>query len=169
MFENLKSDVKATICLVHQYSNSRNLIFTGSLSDYVQYKKLGAEPIQPKDIDIIITNLNDLGLLKDKLKLEGPFINPIYQGVYNNTQQYYCDIYGVRLDIFIMPNMNNLDIETNSFLGMSINTLTKEQNIKNHISSLEIFEKHKDSVELFRFRKHSKRLSFYNMLENQIL
>ena len=105
MFENLQPSVKVAISTIAHFGNLKNIIFVGSVCDFIHYKRDGYEPIKPKDLDIIVTSLNDLGDLRYKTELSGPFENPVYDEVFPH-KQYYLDIMGTRVDIFVADNIS---------------------------------------------------------------
>lgn len=171
MFENITPTLKSVISTICYHSNLKNLIFVGSFADFIHYKRKNYEPIKPKDLDIIVPSINDLGDLRYKLELSGPFENPVYDEIFSH-KQYYFDLLGVRVDIFVANNLeeyNKIKTDSQEFYGHLITINSKEQSMENQLKYIKLFEKYKDSMELYRLRKHSKRLAFYNMLDNNIL
>lgn len=173
MFENLNPTFKTVVSAIAYHGNMRNVIFVGSFADYIHYKRYGYEPIKPKDVDIVVTSLNDLGELKYKAELAGPFDNPVYNKFLPH-KQYLLNILGVKVDIYVvenLPNFTAIATEYVDYHGVGIHINTKEQAIKNQEDYIEHFDAQdkRDSENLYRLRKHSRRLSFYNMLENKLL
>lgn len=171
MFESINPAIRSVVSTISHYANLRNIIFVGSFSDYIHFKRNGLEPIKPKDLDILVTSIKDLGDLRYKVEMMGPFNNPTYNQ-FMPHHQYYFEMLGVRTDIFVANNISDFSVvktDKENFFGRDIFINSKEQAIENQIKYLEIFENPRDSSELYRQRKHSKRLAFYNMMDNNLL
>lgn len=171
MFESLNSSMKSVLSTICHHSNLRNVIFVGSFSDFIHYKGYGYEPIKPKDLDIFCTSLKDLGGLIDKVQLVGPSD----KGIYNNIlphKQYYFELLGVKVDVYVVEdieNINSIDTEVVDYFGFNIHINTKAHSIRQHEKCLEYFSEEGKNHDLYRLRKHSRRLSFFKMLDQKVL
>jgi hypothetical protein len=171
MLKGLNKSLKSVVSTICHHSNLRNVIFVGSFVDYIHYNKYGYEPIKPKDLDIFCTSLQDLGGLVDKVQLIGPSKQGLYNGILPHTQ-YYFELLGVKVDVYVVEDLESLsliDTEYFDYYGFKILINTEKHSISQHEKCVEFFSKEGKYEDLYRVRKHSRRLSFFKMLQNNIL
>lgn len=157
--------------MIAHFANLRNVIFTGSFADFNHYKSFGYEPISPKDIDIIITDLRDLGGLQYKAELKGPFTSPVYDKIIPHVQ-YFINFLGVKIDIYVVKDLdifNSVETSYINFYGSNLQIRSIESSKRLHEASLVLFGEDSKNYDIYRLRKHSRRLAFFKMLEKGIL
>ena len=150
--------------------NNSKFVVAGSVNDLIHFKKSNVAPIEPNDLDIIICDKDIIKKLSKFVKVNGEFELPIYDNFLKHTQ-FFIFVFGVRVDIFMVSehDFNNIDKEYINVDDMNIQFQSKDLCISNHKEYVDFFINYSDSAEFSRFKKHSKRLSFYTMIENNKL
>jgi len=141
-----------------------NVIFVGGVADYMNLKGFVDMPIN--DIDLVYNDKKDLINFLEHF-------NVVYRNVNSNVYKEYLKEYitldidlkvtTVRIDLFNRTN-EITDIEHGEFYGYNIKYASSNNMSKFHNDMISKLANSKDKK---RLRKHSKKASYYNMLNNK--
>jgi hypothetical protein len=172
MFQELCPNLKSVIATIGFHSEPSSIIYVGSFADLIHYYgKAGYHIIKPNDLDIITPNIESFGILRKLINFHGPFQDNVYSKL-RQHQQYYFYFFGLRVDIYIpntIEDFQNIDTTTIDFYSHKIAISSEKESMGMHLKCMDIFQNPKDSAQLDRLKKHSKRYSFYTMLNENIL